>query len=195
MNKDKIIRVLSVTPVVTIGMLLTLIVLRPEIFPNMLYLVLTIIFLSVMTLIAYPLQKVLPGWKEKGRDGQRMFALYLGTLGYLLGFIVNLIIPSTKGLDVIYGIYALSVVILFVFNKLIKIKASGHIGGLTCIMLVFVYFGLYIPACIVVLIMVPVIVSSLRMKRHTPKEFLCGALCAFVAMGVIIMAEDLWILL
>ena len=191
MNKDKIIRVLTVTPVVTIGMLLTLFVLRPEIFPNMLYLVLTIIFLSVMTLIAYPLQKVLPGWKEKGRDGQRMFALYLGTLGYLLGFIVNLIIPSTKGLDVIYGIYALSVVILFVFNKLIKIKASGHIGGLTCIMLLFVYFGLYIPAFIVGLIMVPVIVSSIRMRRHTPKEFLCGAICAVVATGVIIMVYEI----
>ena len=187
MNKDKIIRVITVTPVVTIGMLLTLFVLRPKIFPNMFYLVLTFFFLSVMTLIAYPLQKILPGWKEKGRDGQRMFALYLGTVGYLLGFMVNLIIPSTKGLDVIYGIYALSVVILFVFNKLIKIKASGHIGGLTCIMLLFVYFVLYIPAFIVGLIMVPVIVSSIRMKRHTPKEFLCGAICAVVAMGVIIM--------
>ena len=187
MNKDKIIRVITVTPVVTIGMLLTFFVLRPKIFPNMFYLVLTFFFLSVMTLIAYPLQKILPGWKEKGRDGQRMFALYLGTVGYLLGFMVNLIIPSTKGLDVIYGIYALSVVILFVFNKLIKIKASGHIGGLTCIMLLFVYFGLYIPAFIVGLIMVPVIVSSIRMRRHTPKEFLCGAICAVVAMGVIIM--------
>lgn len=79
MNKDKIIRVITVTPVVTIGMLLTLFVLRPKIFPNMFYLVLTFFFLSVMTLIAYPLQKILPGWKEKGRDGQRMFALYLGS--------------------------------------------------------------------------------------------------------------------
>ena len=184
MNKDKIIRVITVTPVVTIGMLLTLFVLRPKIFPNMFYLVLTFFFLSVMTLIAYPLQKILPGWKEKGRDGQRMFALYLGTVGYLLGFMINLIIPSTKGLDVIYGIYALSVVILFVFNKLIKIKASGHIGGLTCIMLLFVYFGLYIPAFIVGLIMVPVIVSSIRMRRHTPKEFLCGAICAVVAINL-----------
>ena len=187
MNKDKIIRILTVTPVVTTLMLLVLFLLKSEIYPSTGYLLLAVFFLAVMTLIAYPLQKVLPGWKDKGRDGQRMFALYLGTLGYLLGFVVNLIIPSTNGLDVIYGTYALSVVILFVFNKLIKIKASGHIGGLTCIMLLFVYFGLYIPAFIVGLIMVPVIVSSIRMKRHTPKEFLCGAICAVVATGVIIM--------
>ena len=113
--------------------------------------------------------------------------MYLGMSGYLIGFIVNLVIPSTEGLDVLYGQYILSCIILFIFNKVFKVKASGHIGGLTCILVLLLYYGLYISAVIVTILIIPVIISSIRMKRHTPKEMASGALSAVLSMVVVLL--------
>ena len=67
----KIIRILTVAPFMAIVTLSLLLIFKAEIYPNIWYYLLSLFFLGFLPLLAYPLQKFIPFFKNEGRNGQR----------------------------------------------------------------------------------------------------------------------------
>lgn len=72
MNKFyKIIRIITVAPVLASIMIIIVWKCCNGIFPTVWHLIYSLFFLGILPLLAYPLQKYIPGYKDKGREGQR----------------------------------------------------------------------------------------------------------------------------
>ncbi len=156
--------------------LLLLIVLyyaKADFFGNTLNLILAIFFLVVLPVMAYPLQPLIPYYKDKGRDGQRSLAMWMASAGYILGIISAIFLPVSNYLLIIYMTYLLSGISLVLLNKVVKIKASGHACGVAGPIFSLIYFiGPWLLFGILVL--AAVFWASLSMKRHDKVELIIG---------------------
>ena len=81
----RIIRILTVPPVFALALLVTAYCCMPGVFASPGELLGFILCLSVLPVLGYPLQRVLPRFREKGREGQRSLAMLFSAAGYLLG--------------------------------------------------------------------------------------------------------------
>ena len=70
----KIIRIISIPPVMVSVMFIFLILFRYDIFNSPVDIVIDIAMLGVLPVLAYPISKLIPQLAEKGRDGQRKLA-------------------------------------------------------------------------------------------------------------------------
>lgn len=179
----KIIRVVTVPPVMAAWLILTLWLGGNAIVRTASEAVISILFLSLLPLMAYPIAAVIPDLRKKGRDGQRNTAFILSLVGYIGGWIYGRFFDDDPILLFIFGVYLISVVILLVFNKLLRLKASGHACSVSGPILVicFVLRGWWIPVCIAVF--AASFWSSVRAGRHTAGEYLLGTLSVILAMG------------
>lgn len=185
-NKRKLaktIRIITIPPVLVSALLVILYFFRNEMF-RPLDLLMSIVFLAVIPTFAYPLQPIMPGFKGKGRDGQRKLAFVTSTLGYIGGYVFSAVTGASEGLKFIYASYLLSVFLLLIFNQIFKLKASGHACGVLGPLLFAVYFmgPVWLIPCM--LAGAAVVWSSLQLTRHTPKELVLGGLCALCAFFV-----------
>ena len=120
----KTIRVITIPPVLVSLLLVILYFFRNEMFrPADLFM--SILFLAIIPTLAYPLQPIIPGFKGKGRDGQRKLAFVTSALGYIGGYVYSAVTGASEGLKFIYASYLLSVFLLLIFNQVFKLKASG----------------------------------------------------------------------
>ncbi|MGN0407186.1 MAG: hypothetical protein ACI4EJ_02905 [Bacteroides sp.] len=131
------------------------------------------------------MQKYIPYFKEKGRDGQRSLAMIFSVVGYLLGTFIVFITKASSDLCVVYLEYLLSGILMLVFNKIFHLKASGHACGIVGPAVLFVYFNMFIPAVIGGLLIIPVLISSLKTKRHTMPQLLGGCMISAVSLVII----------
>lgn len=138
------------------------------------------IFLSARTL-----QKFIPHFRDKGRDGQRSLAMIFSAVGYLLGTLTAFLTGAPIELKILYLEYLLCGVAMLVLNKVFKLKASGHACGIVGPVLMMLYFRMFIPAVAGMFLILPVYVSSLKTKRHTGPQLLGGSLIPLAALGVI----------
>ena len=138
------------------------------------------IFLSARTL-----QKFIPHFKNKGRDGQRSLAMSFSAVGYLLGTPTAFLTGAPAELKILYLEYLLCGIAMLVLNKVFKRKASGHACGIVGPVLMMLYFRMFIPAVAGMFLILPVYVSSLKTKRHTGPQLLGGSLIPMAALGVI----------
>ena len=144
-----------------------------------------LLFLCILPLLAYPLQKYIPHFKDKGRDGQRSLAMIFSAVGYLLGTLVAFVTHAPVELKIIYLEYLLCGIAMLVLNKVFKLKASGHACGIVGPVLLMLYFKMYILAIVGTLLIIPVYVSSLKTKRHTAPQLIGGSFIPLVALGII----------
>ncbi len=84
----------------------------------------SILFLSVVPLLADPLSGVLPKYKSRGREGQRDLALVLNLISYAGAALYGFAAGVSRGLLFTFLAYLLSVLVLILFNKVIGIRAS-----------------------------------------------------------------------
>ena len=82
---SKIIRVVTVPPLMALFMLLVLEWRDPRFFGSLLHFLLSVVFLAFFPLLAYPLQPLFPSFKDKGREGQRTLAICFAVAGYVGG--------------------------------------------------------------------------------------------------------------
>lgn len=169
----KFIRIITVAPVMALILLGTLFAARNGIFGTTLNLILAIVFLVILPLLAYPVQPLIPYFRDKGREGQRSLAMWMASLGYILGLVSALFLPISDSLLIIYLTYLFSGVSLVLLNKVFKIKASGHACGVAGPIVCLIYFigpwvmfGLFVLAA--------VYWASLNMNRHDKSELLIG---------------------
>ena len=179
------IRIITLPPIIA-GILVSLLYfLLPGSFGLMEY-ILSLVFLVVLPLLGYPLQRFIPGFKDKGREGQRNLALIMSIVGYIAGFIVALCTNVSGILFIVYLTYLISGALLILFNKGFKIKASGHAGGFAgpltvaiCLISSWFYFGLAVLAL--------VFWASLKMKRHTLSQLIIGSFIPVAAFFVSVL--------
>ena len=75
---------------------------------------------------------------------------------------------------------------MLLLNKVFKVKASGHACGIVGPMLLFIYFGLYIPAIVGTVLVLPVYISSVRTKQHTLPQLIGGSAIPAVVLLMIV---------
>ena len=185
---DKIyltIRKITVAPIMAAVMLTAFFLFKPEIFQSALMYVLSLCFLGILPMLAYPMQKHIPPYKDKGRDGQRTLAMIFAVSGYVLGIAAGLLARAPKGTLLIYLEYLLSGMMILLFNKCFHRKISGHACGVFAPIGLFIYFKLYICAAIGIVIAVFVYISSLHTKRHTLPQLIGGSIVPFAVLFLI----------
>lgn len=74
---------------------------------------------------------------------------------------------------------------MIVFNRGFHLRASGHACGIVAPVLLFIYFNMFIPAVIGGFFVIPVLISSLKTKRHTVPQFLGGCMISVVCLIII----------
>ena len=190
MSKDqknflaKIIRGVAIPPTFVVVLSIFMYFLHPTMFRHVGDLFAVIIALALVPALAYVLAPILPGFKNKGRKGSRTLAFITSAFGYTGGMIYAFTSGATADLKFIFGGYMLALVMLIIFNKVFKLKASGHACGILGPLLYAVYFlGIWwlIP-CLAV--GAAVVWASVYRKSHTPKELALGGLCACVGFFV-----------
>ena len=177
----KVIRVVTIPPVLVLALLSILLLDFNQFYNNVFDYVLAVVFLMIIPALAYPVQMVLPSWKAKGRSGQRKLAFIFSVCGYSIGLALAACLNVPHKLVSIFIGYFSSVMLLTLFNKVLKIHASGHAAGITGPLL---YFGVFSRVWLVPLatiLYLAIIWSSIKIKRHTVTEFLLGTLCSILA--------------
>lgn len=180
----KIIRVITIPPIMVTGMILILHFAKTGVFHTSLDAVMAIVTLGILPVLAYPMQKIIPKLNAKGRDGQRSLAFVMSIIGYTISVIYGLIMKSGKETMLIFLTYFFSVIILTFFNKVVHVKASGHACSITAPLVFLVYFIGVKTILPCILIAALVVWSSLQLKRHTVKELTMGAVSCLIAFLV-----------
>ena len=178
------VRIISIPPVM-VGILLVLIfTLRDDVITTAAEMVASLLGLTVLPILAYPVSFIVPSILKKGREGQRSLAMYFSTVGYVAVFVYGLIAGVGTGLMHIYAGYLFSVVIILVSNKVFKVRVSGHACSVSG-PLVYSGFFLGVWGIVVGAVCWGVILwASLAMKRHTFKEFVLGTLTCLLSFTV-----------
>lgn len=180
----KIIRVLTVPPLMAAALILTMRVSPAGVIDSNTVALLSLLFLAVVPILAYPIAAAIKPLRDKGREGQRNTAFVMSVLGYTAAGVYG----ALSGLDAqvlfIYGTYFFSVALLLLCNKLLKLRASGHACSVVGPMLLIIYFvgGWAVPICLATY--GASFWASVAIKRHTVREYLLGTLCCVLA-GVI----------
>ncbi len=178
------VRIVTIPPVMVGILLVLLFALREDIFACPSEMVVSLLCLSILPVLAYPLSVIVPAVRRKGRDGQRSLAIYISAVSYLAVFVYGFAAGVGDDLKLVYTGYFLSVVILLVANKVFHVRASGHACSVSGPLVYTAYFlGLWGIAVGCVLWGI-ILWASLAMKRHTLLEFLLGTLTCLVSFGV-----------
>lgn len=176
------IRKITVAPILAAVMLAVLMFFEPEIFQSAFTFVLGLLFLGLFPISAYPMQKYIPAYRDKGREGQRSLAMIFAVAGYVLGIITGILTHAPEGTMIIYLEYLLSGFLIFIFNKFFHRKISGHACGVFAPICLFLYFGLYTCAALGCIAAVFVYIASLQTKRHTLPQLIGGSMVPFVVL-------------
>lgn len=181
------VRKLTVAPLMAAVFLCCMLIHRFDVFGNVFRWLYFLLFIGVFPLLAYPLQKFFPKFRDAGRQGQRTLAMIFAVSGYILGCLFNMIFSSTKGGWVIFLQYLLSGILIFLFNKAFKMKISGHACGIVGPLMLLLYFGLYIQAAVGVLLTVLVYIVSLKTKRHTLPQLIGGSIAPVLVTVILFL--------
>lgn len=177
----KSVRVVTIPPILVLALLTILIGNFDEFYTGVLDYALAVVFLMLIPTLAYPAQMLHPVWRTQGRACQRKLAFIFSVIGYSVGLSLAIINRAQPKLLTIYIGYFCSVLLLTVFNKGLKIHASGHAAGVTGPLLYFAVFSNAWLVPVAALLYVAIIWSSVKMKRHTVTEFILGTLCSVLA--------------
>lgn len=172
----KIIRVLSVPPIMVSMFILILAFNKSDIFRNPTEIIIMIVLLGFVPALAYVLSSIIPEVKAKGREGQRKLAFITNLLGYSMALLWAIMTNVRKELLLICLMYFLSVVLLSICNKGFHFRASGHASSFTGPLILMIYFfgwKVIIPSLIIAAL---IVWSSIYLKRHTIKELAGGIL-------------------
>ena len=186
----KIIRIISVPPIMITSLLVMLNATRADIFCSSTEVFISIILLGVVPVLAYPFQFLSSSMREKGRSMQRKLAFIFSLVGYSSALLWAVIVHVSKELLMICSTYFMSVIILTFFNKVLKKRASGHACSVTgpLVFLIYLVNWKLIFPCLIIAILI--FWSSLYLQRHTKTDLFYGMLSnllAFTFSFIIIM--------
>ena len=178
----KIIRIISIAPVMALLLILSLKFGYPGFFgKGWLFPILALFFICIVPVSAYPLQRFFPKYREKGREGQRELAIVFVNISYPVGLLLAIILGGNNTTIMFFLTYFLSGFLMILFNRIFHIRTSGHlcgVGGPMAYMIWFLgnwaWFGLpfYLLVCW----------ASHVLGRHTTSEMIMGTLLSVGSM-------------
>lgn len=179
----KIIRIITVPPLLVAALIITLYFRCPYIFRNGTDYAAALVFLGLFPIMVYPIWAFVPKLKEKGRREQRKLA-FIGTLiGYTFAFLYGELNGAVPELKLIFRTYFIAAWFLTFTNKVLKKRASGHACSVvspTLFLYSFVGWDT-LPVCI--LIIAASFWGSITLKRHKPMESLGGGIICLLSFG------------
>ena len=183
----RLFRILTAPPFMTGALLILLGIARKDLFSDTCSMIAAWIGLVILPLMAYPIQKFIPGFKDKGREGQRKLAFIFTLIGYTGCFIYSLI--NTEGaFRMFFGVYFFTITILCVLNRIVHIRASGHsASAVSPLVFSAIYVNIAAAICFATAFALSVW-SSLYTKRHRLSELLAGV----AAFALAFMATYVW---
>lgn len=193
MSVAKFIRTITVAPIMAFMLLVTLYFMDAKYFGNLTNYIFANVFLVVLPIIGYPLQPLIPGFKNKGREGQRNLAILMAVVGYISSIVYGFFANIPKSLWIIFLGYLLSGLGIVVFNKVVKLRASGHACGVIGPLVLYICLsGISKVSCFIGLIVTGLIYwSSLKIKRHTISELIYGSIIPVVSILFLIFTLKL----
>ena len=183
-NFAKIIRIISVPPIMVTFLLVILNTARPDIFRNNVEVLISIVLLGIVPVLAYPFQFLSSSLEDKGRIMQRKLAFIFSLIGYATALLWAILVHTSKELLMICSTYFISVVILTFFNKVLKKRASGHACSITGPLVFLIYlvdWKLIFPCLIIATL---IFWSSLYLQRHTKTDLFYGVLSTLLAFAL-----------
>lgn len=131
--------------------------------------------LSFLPLLPYPICRMIPSLRYRGRFIQRGMAVVFSVIGYVMGTAWCLL-NGLYGMELcVFLSYLLSAAAIALLSFCFRFKCSGHASGMAGPITLLglqvspVFFFCY-------LLLIPVFVSSLQLKRHSKEELVAGAL-------------------
>ncbi len=186
---SKIIRIVTIAPIMAAVMLAIIQLAEPEQIGGASNLITALIFLTILPVISYPLQPVIPYFKHRSREGQRNLAIIFANIGYISGIIYALAANTPRELLIIYLTYFLSGLLIVIFNKVFKIRASGHACGIAGPIAILAYC-VSLWALLGIILLEAAWWASLSMKRHTNKELIIGSLISLASLGISVITAS-----
>ena len=181
----KTIRILTAAPILATAALVLLWISRRDVFSGALQFWALIGCLGLLPLMAYPLQKFIPHFKDQGRSGQRHLAMIFAVGGYVFSIIVNAQTHASRPIWFFCLEYLLSGIIIILFNNVFQLKISGHICGVVGPMLLLIQNGLWSAFPIGCIILLLVAFASLKTNRHTVMQMAGGGFAALAAFAIL----------
>lgn len=177
----KVIRVLSVPPIMVAVFILILPSHKKYIFTHVSQIIIMILLLGIISALAYVLSDMIPAIKIKGREGQRKLAFITTLIGYTVSLLWAVITSVNNDLMLICLMYFTSVLLLTICNKGLHFRASGHASSFTGPLILTIYFmgwKVIIPALFIAIL---IVWSSVYLKIHTLKELAGGMIVSVFA--------------
>ena len=187
----KALRIITVAPFMAL-VVFTVMLFKGGVFENIPQYLWTLFFISALPLTAYPLQKIIPPFKYKGRKGQRTLAMIMSLVGYIGGLIYALSAHTSSLLTTIFITYLLSGLSLFIINKLFHFKASGHACGVAGPIGVTVWLmGANLAGALTLILGIALLLaafwSTLKTHAHTALQFVCGGIIPIIFFYTLIL--------
>lgn len=179
---SKIIRIITLPPVIALAALLTLWFVK-GFFNTSWELIVGIVCLTVLPSLAYAVQPLVKSLRQNKREGQRKLAVIFSVAGYLICNLVAWFTPSTDKLKIFYLTYLLSATAIFLYGKCFGIKCSGHASGL-CGPIAFLGCFVNVWILFAEILIIPLIWASTNIKQHSIAEMALGALVPVVSMAL-----------
>ncbi len=187
----KALRIITVAPIMAFAAF-TVMLAVGGIFNNIYEYLWTILFMTLLPLTAYPLQKVLSPFRDKGRKGQRTLAMIMANVGYILSLIYASVANISDTLLAVFVTYVLSGALILIINKVFRFKASGHACGSAGPVGVLIYFMGRTPAGIVTLVLgiallAAVLWGTVKTHSHTASQFIVGGIIPIIIFYTLIL--------
>ena len=182
-----VIRIITVPPIMVIGLLLILYFCSPQPFGTLPELLIAILLLGLVPVLAYPSQPLFPRYRQKGREGQRELAFVFTGVGYTIAFLWALLAGVSPAVRTVCAGYFFSALLLTLCNKVLHRRASGHAcSAVGPLLFLIYYFGwwLLLPSIVIGWL---VAWASVALKRHTPTDLLWGALCSAAGFAIAVL--------
>ncbi|RKJ75096.1 hypothetical protein D7X33_18230 [Butyricicoccus sp. 1XD8-22] len=179
----QLIRMISLPAILALLLLSLLANQQPAAFSGPDFFISTV-WIVVLPLLAYPLSFISEQKGMDSREKQRSLAFGLTMAGHTIALLYGIIKGTSAELRVIYWTYFLSILFLFAFNKLLRIRASAHAASVagTLVLILLLLGSKWILPCIILAIAVAW--ASLCLKRHSIQELLLGAVCGIGSYAV-----------
>ena len=187
----KFIRIITVAPIMALGLVLVLYFSTVDCFDINYILYLCIALLSIGPSLAYviertwhPYQKIKP--ELSSRDAERELAIKLSIVCYSVLTLIVFTTSQSTLLKQMVLTFFLSVMILYLISKIFAVKPSGHLCGVVGPILFLAYaISPYFLFAFVLIVITTW--SSLKLKRHTILEVVLGALIPAISFALAIL--------
>lgn len=182
---SKLIRILTVSPLMAMALSLLLYFCVLDSFSGVWMLIVCIFCLSVFPTLAYLIENKFHIYKKfhenySPRECERFLAIYFSLISYFVLTLVTFVTNQPTILKEMVLTYLFSVILIFIFSVVLKINASGHMCGVVG-PIIFLSYSISLYFLISSIVLILIVYSSLKLKRHTPLELFMGTIIPIIS--------------